>query len=266
MRYKLIGDHSRGQCSGVAVADYIRSQLKSAGTLTLDDDYDVLVVNGQGSMHHEAQHCRAKLRAIRAGLEAGRRVWLVNSVWHGNRAESAEVLRRVERIVVREKLSQQELRNSHGIASELCLDFSYFASVPAARPKQDLKGEVAITDFYSPEFGTHVRITGGEMRLFNYLSVNDMSWSELIATLQTTSLLITGRHQAVYAACKARVPFVALASDCHKIEGLIETSGVPIPVCRKPSEIPEAIVWARRNEATYNALYDWMGKQPGWRV
>ena len=266
LRFKLIGDHSRGQCCGAAVAEFIRTRLKTAGSLTLDDDYDVLVVNGQGSMHHDAQHCRAKLRALRHAVEAGRRAWLVNTVWQANRQEAGDVLRRVERVVVRECLSQRELRATQGVEAEVCLDFSYFAPAPQAAPRMDFKGDIAITDFYAREFAAHVRITGGELRTFNYISVNDYSWAELIATLKTASLVITGRHQAVYAACKAKVPFVALASDSHKIEGLIEMAGIPIPVCKAPAELAQAMVWARRNEAVYGDLFDWMARQPGWAV
>ena len=35
---------------------------------------------------------------------------------------------------------------------------------------------------------------------------------ELVASLRTASLLVTGRHHAVYAACRARLPFVAMAA------------------------------------------------------
>lgn len=53
-----------------------------------------------------------------------------------------------------------------------------------------------------------------------------MSWRRAVASLN----LITGRQHAVYAACKARIPFAASEGNTHKIRGLIKTAGVEIPI------------------------------------
>lgn len=265
-RFKLIGDHSRQHSGSEATAKQLRRLLLASGRITEDDNYDVMVINGQGSMHHAHPHCRAKLRAARRALEQKKRVWLVNSDWQAVRAVEKELLQGFERIIVRDVLSQKELDQNYGIDSEVALDLCYFADIEREGPITDLRGEIAITDFYSTEFDCHVRVVGGELRHFEYLALDQMPWPQLVRSLKTCELLITGRLHGVYAACKAGVPFVALRAESHKIEGLISTAGIEIPICQHAREIPGAIAWARRNHDKYLELFAWMNSQQSWCV
>jgi hypothetical protein len=54
--------------------------------------------------------------------------------------------------------------------------------------------------------------------------------------------------------------------NTHKIEGLLAMAGVDIPVCRHPRELRETIIWARKNKAVYQQLFDWMEAQPRWQL
>ncbi len=83
-------------------------------------------------------------------------------------------------------------------------------------------------------------------------------WADLVATLKTTSIFITGRHHGMYAACKARTPFVIFQSNSHKLEDLFSMAGVNIPICRTFADARKAIRWSVRHPEAYARLFDWM--------
>ena len=51
-RIRLAGDHSSYHCGSAAVVQTIAAELRRHGEIVTDDAYDVLVVNGESSMHH----------------------------------------------------------------------------------------------------------------------------------------------------------------------------------------------------------------------
>ena len=266
-RVRFLGDHSGLHVGCGAVVDYLHAEIATLGRLVEKrQDYDLLVVNGEGSMHHDAPNHRTKMAAVAEAIAAGKRVLLVNTVWQANSAAYDELLRQINAITVREVMSYHELQARHGIESRIHLDVSYWADVDEAARFIDHGGATVMTDFYSYEFGHFVRTVGGPFQKFPYLDMKQGSWSSLVRELRSASLLVTGRHHAVYAACRARTPFVALKGNTHKIEGMIQMSGLPIPICSKPGELNDTITWARENRSAYEDLFAWMDTQPRLRL
>jgi hypothetical protein len=79
--------------------------------------------------------------------------------------------------------------------------------------------------------------------------------------LKTARLLVTGRQHAVYAACRARTPFLAVKGNSHKIEGLIAMAGADISLLDSPHEIPAALSDVEAHRAEYDRLFDWLEAQ-----
>lgn len=262
LRVRLVGDHSAYHCGCAAVVDYLRHQINRVGIEVEHADYDVLVVNGEGSMHHQAINYQKKIQEMTRAITSGRPVLLVNSVWQDNGVQDQVLMQQVTQICMREPLSQQDLWQTCQIASQVYLDCSYWAAVDVNAVTEDFKKSTLVTDFYSTEFEQFVKINGGVFNKYHYIDLKDWEWSALVNSLKTASLLVTGRHHAMYAACRARTSFVVLRGNTHKIEGLIALSGLPIPVCQHPSELRAAIAWARKNRAVYEQLFDWMEAQP----
>lgn len=265
MRVRLIGDHSNYHCGSYAAISVIKQEVARHGCIvSKDSDYDLLVVNGEGSMHHDSKGCRNKISEIESALRSGRRAMLINTVWQNNPPSYGDIIRNCDKIVAREVYSAQQLEGL-GLNAEIALDQSYFYEIEELEPF-DFDGDVVITDFYSKEFSTFARITGKWVKEYHYVDMSNWSWSKLIASLKTASLLITGRHHAVYAACKARIPFLALEGNTHKISGLIKTADIDIPVYQEFKYLKKAIVSPQLNVDKYESLFDWMESQARWKL
>jgi hypothetical protein len=260
----FVGNHSAYHCGGEAVVNYLRKEIGTVGDLVEEgDDYDVLIVNGEGSMHHDGPTFQKKMAALEKSVQSGRKTFLVNSVWQANSNEHDPLLRRLDGIVVREQFSHDELKRKHGIIPMVRLDVSYWADIDEKAPvRKDQKDREVVGDFYSEEFTNFVRYTGGPFKRYSYIGMGKISWSSLVKELRTASLFVTGRHHGVFAACRARTPFVALKGNTHKIEGMVKISGLPIPVCNSPKELPDAIKWAQDNRSVYDDFFGWMQSLP----
>lgn len=263
---KVIGDHSDVHCGCRAVMSVIYKSLPADVILTDGDNFDILVVNGEGSMHHTTGPCRKKMKEMHSAVQLGKRVFLINSVWQENTTQFNETLRCIEKIYTRECMSRDDLLRRHGIDSEVIPDLSLKECLNNDADFIDFNDRPVMTDFYSKEFSAFVRITDGLLRRTRFVDMKKLEWSSLVRSLSTASVLVTGRHHAVMAACKARVPFVALAGNTHKIEGFLKTARINIPVCFHPDELNNVVNWAVVNKSAYEDLFDWVAQLPDWKL
>lgn len=263
---KMIGDHAAYHCGSAAVTAYVEQQIAQVGHRVSHDHYAVLVVNGEGSMHHRSSAYLQKMRHITLALAQAKPVYLLNSVWQDNQSDDQDIIAAINHITVRESLSQMDLQVNSQRQAPAYIDCSFWTPIDEHAPITDFAKKTVCTDFYSPEFDAFVKVTGGLISKYSYIDLKDWEWSSLVQSLKTASLLVTGRHHAMYAACRARLPFVVMAGNTHKVEGLMAMSGIDIPICQHPRELREAIGWARQNKAVYQQLFDWMEAQPRWQL
>lgn len=266
LRIRLVGDHSAYHCGSAAAFGSIRAACLKAGRIVPEgDDYDILVVNGEGSMHHDSMTCRKKLSEIRIAKELGKRVQLINTVWHDNSSDLTAVLGTCERVVTREVLSQRQLHQC-GITSDVLIDQSYFYPIDETVSSTDFNNELVLTDFFSRDLGTFAKVTTQWTWDVPYIQMHEWNWSSLVQSLRSARVLATGRHHAVYAACRARTPFLALKGNTHKIEGLIQSAGAAIPVFDTYPELRQALRSRDWLEYDYRTLFDWMDRQEPWSL
>lgn len=264
MQFLLAGDHSDYHCGSAAVTQVILAELRRHGEVVTGGAYDMLVVNGEGSMHHGGGGFRSKMQQIAAALRDGKRATLINTVWQDNPHDFDDALVGCERVIARETLSAQALRG-HGVAAEVLPDLSYFAPVAAAETR-DFAGKVVATDFFSAEFGCFVKLRSRWAERLEFVDMRAMNWSSLVRSLKTASLLITGRHHGMYAACRAGIPFLAMRGNTHKIEGLMESAGAAIPVFGQFQDLRDAIDRHADWRKEYDRLFDWLERQPRWQL
>ncbi len=74
-------------------------------------------------------------------------------------------------------------------------------------------------------------------------------------------MCVTNWYLPTFAAGLANVPFVAIPSNSHKIESLLEWSGLPIPMCTSVDELEPQIEHARRNLQLFNEFHHFLRSQ-----
>ena len=215
---------------------------------------DAVIVNGEGTMHHDRPVPHQLLQVIKNAKVLGKKTALINSVWHKMTLddEMKEVLGDTY-ISVREVMSQRQLA-SDGIKSDVHLDLSYFNNVPEkmAPHRELVVGKFFAQADYRPEGVPHIDIF-------------KQDWDTIVNVLRSTDWFITGRHHEMYASCKARCPFITLGGNTHKNEGLMETANVNIPV-ESPTllhdKIPDFLARCKEHRMEYEKLFNWMEQQP----
>lgn len=264
-RLCVAGDTSgyHGGCDAVMRTLWRLAAAKGWQVVPEGAEHDALLVNGEGNMHHGSKRFHHKMRLLGEAVAAGRPAFLVNSVWQDNPHDYDDLLPRLTGLFVREVLSQRELSERHGARAEVMPDASFFDPLPRFTLRRNFRGRAAVTDFFvrpkGPESSRHVF----ERRdaLFpeaRHLPFIRWPWGRVVASLRTAGYLITGRHHAVYAACVARVPFVASEGNTHKIRGLIESAGADLRVAATPEEIPAIIASNLARPEEYERVFDWI--------
>jgi|13_taG_2_1085334.scaffolds.fasta_scaffold04976_4 hypothetical protein len=215
---------------------------------------DAVIVNGEGTMHHDAPHAHKLLDTLRYAKRRGKKTFLINTVWQAMSIDNElkEVLQDTY-ISVREIISQKELMNSD-IKSHVNIDLSFFNDVTYEEKESN---ELITGKFF---FNNDYRVKD-----VPFLDIFVNEWDFMVNTLRSTNWFITGRHHELYAAAKAKCKFLVLKGNTWKNEGLIETAGVSIPV---PSgkidhnQIPYYLDMCKERELEYVKFFDWMHKQP----
>lgn len=240
-RLKLHGNHSKEHAGCAAVWRVMNRQAFLNGWEVVEsDDYDALIVNGEGSMHHGNRGWGKKMKVLREALDKGKDAYLLNTVWQKNPRD--DILKNLSGISVREVLSANELKEKHGISARTCPDFSYFNfSSDFGKPTRG----IACTDYWTGR-------TWGLLGYGEFIDIAEMTWKDFVETVAKYELLVTGRHHGVYAACVAKRPFLAIKGNTHKIEGLIASAGAKIPVADSPDELD---LEARYD---YKPIWDWL--------
>lgn len=220
------------------------------------DQADAIIINGEGTMHHNRPIVFNYLEILKNAKRLGKKTALINTVWQDIKLdqETKEVLRDTY-ISVREVLSQQELAKDD-IQADVHLDLSYFNNVPEQITSHR---EYVVGKFF---LQTDYRPTG-----IMSLDIFKNDWNSIVNLLRHTDWFITGRHHELYASCKARCPFSALAGNTWKNEGLAKTAGVDILFARsdiKHSEIPRFVDQCKERRMEYEKLFNWMESQPKW--
>ncbi|MBL8563354.1 MAG: polysaccharide pyruvyl transferase family protein, partial [Gemmobacter sp.] len=262
-RVLISGDHSTYHGGSAAVIEAIRHLLRGENvTLTSPGEpFDVLLVNGEGSMHHDSSECVAKMARIEAAQMLGKKTGLINAVWQENSGRFDTILRRLDILTLRGPASAKDLHDRHGIAAFHHPDLSLFAPLTACAPKVDYGGAAVVTDYFDHVFGGFVRSTSGPLARLPYFDLAAHGWSDAIATLATASAVVTGRHHVMYAALRARVPFVLLEANTHKLQDLLDAAGVTLPICRTQAEVLAALQHIGLNRRIYDQLFDWAASQ-----
>ena len=218
---------------------------------------DALLVNGEGTMHHNWGNSMYFLLSMLEEAQMDeKKTFLINTVWQDMTNDYDHMLKKLDYLGVREVFSQKELKEKHDINSNIHLDLSYHAFV--------VKERYGIFDLVSGQFYGREPYRPKNARVIN---IFEMSWSRIVNLLSTTKILVTGSHHEMYAACRARCPFIVLKGNSHKNEGLMATAEVKcevLPMGASDESIGDSIF--NINYTEYRKLFDWMEEQKPFSI
>jgi hypothetical protein len=246
---------------------------------------DVLVVNGEGTFHDELgplgdpERVKRLMLGLERAKQLGKRVHFINATWFNMTNHWGRVLSMLDEVAVREPMSALEMTETMGIRPADYLDASYYAPTGWNEwtfGMPDNKGKVVLGHIYPHNFPDRLTEDHPVFQKYaeNYITmipfdaqnqrVKPLMWPEVVRSLKGASLYITGQHHGVYAACKARTPFVYCKCNTWKVEGLFGWAGVDIPFVRNAADVPHCIEWALSNPPEFKKLWDFMDTRPEW--
>lgn len=275
MKILFVNDTSQFHCGSWAACEVIVSELVRGGHEIIAEQSksqldmqgletaDAVLVNGEGTLHDDTPRTIRILQLLELAQRAGKPTAICNASWFRMGGRYDHVLRKLERFDVRESLSRDALRQCHGVEAGLYLDASYFHPATPDLSRHTRK-RVRMTDLYWPELRGFARPTGGQLSKFDFLAMEGLSWQAMLDHVGASDVLLTGRHHGVYAACRARVPFVALSGNTPKIEGLASWAGLDLPVTNDVANLGGMLAGIGRYRGAFEKLFDWMERQPAW--
>ena len=224
------------------------------------DAAKVLLINGEGTLHHGKRKGLWLLEAGERVRANGGKVALINALWQENPEHWANLASRFDLIYCRDSQSAAELSNQSGIDVAWFGDLSMFQWLKT--PDQIRNGvtvscsvnrdvEKRLANFAKSTGSAYVPVTphikhvsvharglkrmlrkayacNAEKRFLTKhphtrLVQND---ADYIAELCQRELLVTGRFHAVCMAILAKTPFVAIRSNSWKIQTLLKDVGL----------------------------------------
>jgi len=266
MKIYLANDTSKHHAGCMAVMRSLRCALSEHEIIAThavgEESYDaaalnacdVLFVNGEGTIHHRGPRADFLMHLLALAQERGKKTFLVNALFQQEPPYFPEVLGALDYFSVREPRSAESARRCGGdpvMLLDSCADPQYLTG----RPRKQLSAiTMGKTHPESPVHGVLEALSFEQFRL-------NCKFEDVVATLKTCKLYITGQHHGVYAAGLAGIPFVPLPSNSHKIESLIEWSGLPIKVCTTAEEITAQIPVALANREVYTKFHNFLLSQ-----
>lgn len=195
-----------------------------------------VIVNGEGTIHNTALRPGARrllqsIKQVKAATAAP--VFLVNATIENLRPRDFEVLKRCERIFLRDSASCRYAQ-AHGLKAELTPDLCFSAPyrpAPRAAP-------LLVTDSTLPDATATLRrwSRGADarylpMQLSRVRSMlhwavsprlHERAAARYFAAVSGAAALLTGRFHAAVFALIGETPFLALGSNTSKIQSLLE--------------------------------------------
>lgn len=177
--------------------------------------YDEVILNGEGTLHHDAINARKFLNALKEAQAHGCKTIIENTVWQKMSNKWDSVLKNCESITVREIYSQKELQTKHWINSTVKSDRSLLVNVPHE--------EYDYVSIYEGQYWNSNKSQFNNQ--YPRIDIFKQSWNEIVNRLRNADVLISGRHHEIYAAIKAGCRFIALPGNTWKNDGIFASAG-----------------------------------------
>jgi hypothetical protein len=224
------------------------------------DAAELVVINGEGTLHHGKRRGRWLLEAGARVKARGGRVALINALWQDNPPDWATLARDFDLLWCRDQRSASALAQATGGEVHCLGDLSMFdAWTPTTQHREGIMvgcsvhGSVTQALARFAKEGGHdfipvttaiktlpARLTGWRLLLRRYRQYWQNVWFQhrfpaatflrddmaFLSALSQHRLVVTGRFHAVCLAVLSGTPFLAVASNSWKIQALIQDIGL----------------------------------------
>ncbi len=226
---------------------------------------DRVVINGEGTLHHDRPYARYLLETAATQVKAGKQVYLVNASWEANSAEMAALLRGFRGVWVRDSASAAELA-THAIDATVVPDLTFLSEY---HPAAATGGPLLVSDSVYADTSARLQALAGHLQA-HYLPIiqapalsgtraapqkwlkshvnNAVSaltgyrWKprqyyvdlrhcitdtgDFLRTLAGSQAMISGRYHATCLALQHRLPLLCCASNTRKVQNLLDDIGM----------------------------------------
>ncbi|HWB46984.1 MAG TPA: polysaccharide pyruvyl transferase family protein [Hyphomicrobiaceae bacterium] len=241
--------------------------------------FDVVLVNGEGGLHHDSKAAKLIARVPQWAKAMKRPAHLLNSVYEANSAAIAAGVAQYNSIFVRDEFSRQALA-AQGISSSVVADLALTWEPPA------LGGagrEIVVTDstvretneaLHALSRALHARFlplmarpprptepVHHPSRWRRYVGKRFAArfappglwrdrWRGLIPEFDDfvryltnhAGLIVAGRFHAVCLALDLEIPFLAVSSNTRKVEGVLAAAGLQSRLVNNPAELSTVLL------------------------
>ncbi len=240
---------------------------------------DLLIINGEGTLHHGSRHGVNLLRLTTHEARIGKPLYLINALYQENPASWGEQIRLFDGVWARDSWSAKELSTAWGAEVghfadlTLCDGFVEFdfdrkgmvfgdsvkkaITRELARVSIKTKGNTLVPTVHrikSPKGKTGVaaipRLIYGKIyqtiwnaRYPNFAMMPDQD--AYAAFIARSALHVTGRFHGACFSILTRTPFLTLSSNSWKLEALLADCGLAADRLVAPGDLSKAV--GRRN-------------------
>lgn len=206
--------------SRISPRHHIAVQVKTRGTIDQDlGGCDILVVNGEGTMHHgQGRKWPTEIAfALSLAQRKGIRTLLINTVWQANPPEWGGVAQ-AARVRARDPWSAAEVGTDE-VYPDLSLD-----ALSAPHRPGPYRGKVVLGD---PGCSGR-RTLWRQLRELGlpFVDLQHETMQKTVQLLAGCRAYLTGQYHGVIAAAVAGVPFAAVSSNSWKIDALLHWAGM----------------------------------------
>jgi len=238
--------------------------LRSNWDAEVPQHFDAVIVNGEGTLHSTSEGARAIMQVPQWAAKRGSSAHLINSVYQNNSDDLSARLAGFSTIAVRDRKSAAEIAR-HGVHCEVVPDLSLTWQPKPARGegrvvvngstieavRRELfalsgRDRIYLPMMARPAAGKRRRAYGAKKLLAFFRppgltrarrrnAIDD--FDEFVEFLgKEVSGIITGRFHMLTIALCLEIPVVAVASNTHKIEALLEDLGMLDRLADTPAE------------------------------
>lgn len=202
-------------------------------------DSDLVICNGEGTMHHDRWQVRLIMGALREAQERRQKTALVNSVWHENGSRYDDVLDRLDFLSFREVNSYEASGRRGKIYPDLVFGVKCRV-LPKSRRAETCKG-IDVKGMLNPLPYRRIPVEG--------------SFQKCIDLMTDCAVYVTGQYHGAILAIMTKTPFVAIRGNTPKIEGLVRTAGVNIEVYGDAKDMEKRVEAAGNRQGMFDAIH-----------